>query len=213
MKCVRATKRSYSGEKAGFWFRAVGDGSGYHWTEGLMDRVGFPYYSTEATLRDGGSVRIRAIRPGDKERLLDALHRLSRQSVYFRFFKAKEELTEKQLSYFTEIDFIRHVGLVVTLWECGDEHVIGVGRYIALGRHRAEVAFTVVDEHQHRGIGTLLLKRLVPIARANGIQEFTAEVLARNVQMLKVFEHSGFDLRTSFEAGVVHVSFSIKGAK
>ncbi len=168
-------------------------------------------YEVEEILRDGGSIHIRAIRPGDKQRLIDHFQRLSQRSVYFRFFGAKKRLTEQELTRFTEPDFVNHVGLIATLREDGEERIIGVGRYIARtdqgAPHRAEVAFAVADEHQGRGIGTLLLEHLAPIARANGITEFEADVLGENNQMLDVFANSGFTVRRSIEAGVVHVSF------
>ena len=60
--------------------------------------------SYSVALRNGRSALIRAIRPDDKRRLLDAFHRLSGKSIYFRFFSLKKELTKKELKYFTEID-------------------------------------------------------------------------------------------------------------
>ncbi len=167
-------------------------------------------YDTAVVLKDGGSIRIRAIRPDDKERLLDHFHRLSERSVYFRFFSAKKRLTEEELRRFTEPDFRTHVALVATLLEDGQERIIGVGRYMLRAGgdpHRAEVAFAVADEHQGRGIGTALLEHLVHIARQSGITEFEADVLGENNQMLEVFARSGFRVRRSVEGGVVHVSF------
>jgi acetyl coenzyme A synthetase (ADP forming)-like protein len=166
------------------------------------------HYEAEEILRDGGSICIRAIRPDDKPLLLDHFHRLSQRSVYFRFFGAKKRLTDDELRRFTEPDFARHVGLVATLREGDAERIIGVGRYMMHDSdHRAEVAFAVADEHQGRGIGTLLLEHLAPFARANGITEFEAEVLGENNKMLEVFAKSGFVARRSVEGGVVHVTF------
>jgi acetyl coenzyme A synthetase (ADP forming)-like protein len=169
------------------------------------------HYAADEVLRDGGSIHIRAIRPDDKHRLIDHFQRLSQRSVYFRFFGAKKRLSDAELSRFTEPDFVRHVGLVATLWEGDEERIIGVGRYMARhdegAPHRAEVAFAVADDHQGRGIGTLLLEHLAPLARANGITEFEADVLGENNQMLRVFSDSGFVVHRSIESGVVHVSF------
>lgn len=169
------------------------------------------HYAVDEILRDGGSIRVRAIRPDDKERLLENFGRLSARSVYFRFFSAKRRLTEKELAYFTELDFKSHVALVATLWENGEEKIIGVGRYFVVdspeGPRRAEVAFAVVDEHQGRGIGTLLLQHLAPIARANGVTEFEADTLGENNQMIEVFANSGFRVTRSLEEGIVHISF------
>jgi acetyl coenzyme A synthetase (ADP forming)-like protein len=168
-------------------------------------------YRAEEILRDGGSIVVRAMRPDDKARLLEHFARLSARSVYFRFFNAKKALSDGEVARFTELDFTRRVALVATLVEDGVEHIIGVGRFNSLvddGKPwRAEVAFAVADAHQGRGIGTLLLDHLVPIARANGITEFQADVLGENNQMLDVFTHSGFVVQRSIEAGVFTLTF------
>src|SRR5262249_6362556 len=81
------------------------------------------HYATDALLRDGGSIHIRAIRPDDMQRLLDLFERLSSRSVYFRFFQTKQRLTDAELRYFTELDFTRDVALVATL-RVGQEEVV-----------------------------------------------------------------------------------------
>jgi GNAT superfamily N-acetyltransferase len=162
-------------------------------------------------LADGGSLIVRAIRPDDKARLADHFAHLGFESVRHRFFGAKRELTPKDLAYYTELDLATHVGLVATLVERGEERIVGVGRYFVDGR-RAEVAFAVVDAHQGRGIGTVLLDRLARIARAHGVEELYAEVLADNAAMLDVFRHSGFEVRERRVDGIVHVSLSARPA-
>jgi acetyl coenzyme A synthetase (ADP forming)-like protein len=169
-------------------------------------------YSVEELLRDGGSIRVRAIRPEDKERLAEHFATLSVRSVYFRFFGMKRRLSDDDLKRFTELDFVSHVGLVATLrTSTDDERIIGVGRYIrrpeTANQHRAEVAFAVSDDHQGRGVGTLLLEHLASIARQAGIVEFEADVLGENNRMLQVFGASGFVVKRSVEAGVVHLAF------
>jgi len=166
-------------------------------------------YAVEEILRDGGSIHVRAIRPDDRQRLLDHFQRLTARSVYYRFFGAKRRLTDSELDQFTRLDFVQKVALVATLLEDGEERIIGVGRYAVLpGKPTAaEVAFAVADEHQGRGVGTLLLDHLVRIARAGGVREFQADVLGENNRMLQVFATSGFVVTSSTEAGVVHLSF------
>ena len=168
-------------------------------------------YCVDEILRDGGSVRVRAVRPDDRERLRDSIARLSPESLYLRYFTAKRSLTEKEIDAFTQLDFVERVGLAVTLREADTEQIIGVGEYIVgpgpWDRPRAEVAFTVVDEHQGRGIGTLLLEHLAVVARARGIREFDADVLGQNRPMMSVFLRSGLPVRRTNEAGVVHMSF------
>ena len=80
---------------------------------------------------DGTSIRIRAIRPDDQERLHDHFKGLSEKSVYFRFMGIRRDLSPTDLKQLTELDFKSHVGLVATLTENGRERFIGVGRYIS----------------------------------------------------------------------------------
>jgi acetyl coenzyme A synthetase (ADP forming)-like protein len=178
-----------------------------------MMRMTVPsHYATDALLRDGGSIHIRAIRPDDKQRLQALFEGLSSRSVYFRFFQTKQRLTDDELRYFTELDFTRNVALVATLREGETEHIIGVGRYFRMEEDeqpttRAEVAFTVADAHQGRGVGTLLLEHLATVARRQGIDTFEAYVLGENNRMLQVFEASGFTVQRSLESGVFHIAF------
>jgi len=164
-------------------------------------------YSANEVLRDGGSIHIRAIRADDKARLLDHFRHMSQDSIYHRFFGLKHTLSEQDLVRFTEVDFVTHVALVATLRTGGDERFIGVGRYVTTGPARAEVAFAVLDEHQGRGIGTVLLDHLGRVARVLGITEFQADVLGDNNRMLEVFAKSGLRVKRSSDAGVVHLSF------
>ena len=119
------------------------------------------------------------------------------------------ELSDQALGYFTEIDHREHVALVAIEPDGEDECIVGVGRYIHKTPRCAEVALAVVDDHQGRGIGTVLLRHLVLIGRKTGVETFEADVLGENRQMLEVFAHSGFPLKRSSESGVVHLSFPI----
>jgi acyl-CoA synthetase (NDP forming)/RimJ/RimL family protein N-acetyltransferase len=163
-------------------------------------------WESDALLSDGATVHIRPVRPDDGDRLI-ALHgRLSPQSQYFRFFSPKPRLTEKEVERFANVDFLDRAALVATL---GDD-IIGVARYDRWpGRNEAEVAFTVDDAHQGRGISTLLLEHLSAVARQRGISRFTAEVLPDNRPMLSVFRRAGFEISSKFNAGVVDVAFDI----
>src|SRR5207245_5750036 len=119
------------------------------------------YYATDALLRDGSSIHLRAIRPDDKQRLLALFERLSSRSVYFRFFQTKQRLTDEELRYFTELDFTRDLALVATLREGQEEHIIGVGRSLRIQENgqpttHAEVALTVADAHQGLGAAARL---------------------------------------------------------
>ena len=174
--------------------------------EGVSDVAN---YRAEAVLRDGDSIHIRAIRPDDRERLLQHFSELSENSKYHRFFGIKRRLGDDEVERLTRLDFVSHVGLVATLRDGDHERFIGVARYVrGTEPARAEVAFAILDEHQGRGIGTVLLEHLSGIARASGITEFEADVLGDNSRMLDVFAKSGFRVRRVASSGVIHVAFS-----
>ena len=171
-------------------------------------------FQTVVSLRDGTTIRIRAIRPDDKHRLLGHFSRLSAQSVYRRFLGNKTALTPEDLAHFTELDFVDAVGLVATTLGQGDqERIVGVGRYFAdtsapgVAR-RAEMAFAVEDAHQGRGIATRLLEQLLLFARDGEIAVLEADMLADNVHMLHVFQRMGFTTSRS-SCGVIRVSLPL----
>jgi RimJ/RimL family protein N-acetyltransferase len=105
-----------------------------------------------------------------------------------------------------DVDFVSHVALVAKLEENGRGVIIGGARYVLVEQGKAEVAFAVVDSYQEQGVGTALMRHLAAIARHVGLKELTAEVLADNISMLKVFEKSGLRVRTIRDAGVIHVA-------
>jgi GNAT superfamily N-acetyltransferase len=158
---------------------------------------------------DGRPVVLRAIRPEDREAIHRGFHRMSERSVYQRFFQVKKDLSDKELSYLTELDFENHVGLVATLAE-GAEDGIGVGRYVVDSEGGApEVAFVVDEEHQGLGIATLLLRHLAAIARAKGHRELRALVLFDNRSMIEVFEHSGMLTGRRREGNVIELTLGL----
>jgi RimJ/RimL family protein N-acetyltransferase len=163
-------------------------------------------FCAEESLRDGTRVTIRAARPDDRERIAKAFAGLDRESIYTRFFSYKTELREAELAQIDAMDFVRDVLLVVTVARDGDEIIVASARYIAPGRAPvAEVAFTVEEDYQGRGLASRLLRHLIAIACHSGIERFEADVLAGNKAMLAVFERSGLPVRQQREGGVVHL--------
>lgn len=162
-------------------------------------------YSFVETLRNGRRVELRALRPADRDDLIAALGRVSAQSLYRRFFSVKRHFTEKETSFFVNIDFTNHVALVAVIDEGGRPVIAGGGRYVVVSPGKAEAAFAVVDQYQGQGIGAALLRHLIIIARQANLQEFVAEVLPENIAMLKVFDKSGLPVRKKREAATIHV--------
>ena len=168
-------------------------------------------YKAHETLKDGRSVTVRAIRADDKETVLQGLSLFSDASLYKRFHGAKTGLSDKELTFYTEIDYLYHVALLVVLKENGQ--AIGGGRFIAqdeaLPPRSAELAFAVADNFQGLGVATIILKHLIHIAREEGIGMFEADVLVENSAMTRVFEKSGLPVTKTYEGRNVHVTMTL----
>lgn len=164
------------------------------------------------TLKNGVTVKIRAIRPADKACLADAFGRLDPESIYTRFFQAKGSLSDQELRAATEVDFENVAALVVTIESRGKETIIGSGRYVSFdlsGARSAEIAFIVEEDYHGLGIAGRMLKHLVRIAREKGVAQFEAEVLPQNKAMLAVFSRSGLPLQLTQANGTIHVTLSL----
>jgi RimJ/RimL family protein N-acetyltransferase len=126
---------------------------------------------------------IRPIRPDDKALLADGLRRLSPQSAQRRFLTPKRSFSRAELRYLTEVDGRDHVALVVEYLADPVRRLIAVGRFVRLqdDPEAADVAFTVADDWQGRGVGSLLGEKLAAEARLLGIRRFTATMASDNV--------------------------------
>jgi acyl-CoA synthetase (NDP forming)/GNAT superfamily N-acetyltransferase len=157
-------------------------------------------------LADGETGYIRAITVDDAPQLLAFHERQPRENLYRRFFSPKPTLNATELAHFTDVDFVDRVALVL---EIRGEFSAWASYERWPGRDDADVAFMVDDGHQGKGIATLLLEHLAAIARSNGIQRFTADVLADNRGMLRVFARAGWPVQRHFDSGVMELEFPL----
>lgn len=166
--------------------------------------IGPPELRTTLVLHDGTQVHFRPIHPTDVPRMKDLFHALSQQAINFRFMTSQSKgVSLKQIQNFVYVDHRNEVTIVGTIPEAHGEDIFAMGDYYLDPRtNLAEVAFIVRDDWQGKGIGKFLLRHLASIARRNGIAGFTAEVLAQNRAMGKVFESSGLQVTSSLEEGV-----------
>jgi acyl-CoA synthetase (NDP forming)/RimJ/RimL family protein N-acetyltransferase len=163
------------------------------------------HWEADVILRDGRICHIRPIRPDDRDALAVFHESLSAETVYYRFFAPYPTLTEKDLVRFTNVDYVDRVALVALV--AGE--IIGVGRYDRIDRAEAEIAFVISDDHQGRGLGSILLEHLAVAARERGITRFVAEVLPTNRRMLATFEEAGYKPTQAMDEGVVKLHFDI----
>lgn len=166
-------------------------------------------YSALEKLRSGRELEVRAFRPDDGEALVAAAEQVGPRSRYLRFFTLKREFTEREKTFFLNVDFDRHVALVGVFEEAGTKSIVGAGRYVMTEPGKAEVAFTVIDKYQGQGIGAALLRHLIVVARGRGLHTLIAEVLPENKPMLHVFRNSGLPVDMVSDRDVVHLTMQL----
>ena len=161
--------------------------------------------TVSAMLVDGTEVEFRPIGPDDKPLLERGMAKLSPASRRLRFMSSVDNLSRSQLAYLTEIDHQAHLawGALVA----GEP--VAVARII---RHpdesaSAEIAITVVDEWQRRGVGKLLVRLLAEVGRSLGVERFDFEALAENQGIVRLL--GGFGAVHSLSEGVVSGSLPV----
>ncbi len=163
------------------------------------------HWEADVLLLDGGTARIRPVRPDDADLLVALFDRLSDEAKYLRFMAPKAHLSDYEVQRYTVVDFHTRVVLVATL---GDE-MIGMGSYDLMDDDEAEVAFLVDDAQQGRGLGALLLEHLAQAGRERGINRFVAEVLPENGKMIWAFRAAGYAIKRGIAQGLFRYEFPV----
>jgi RimJ/RimL family protein N-acetyltransferase len=160
-------------------------------TARLASQLVRPAKGRKVRLRDGSAVLIRPVRPADDGQLADGFARLSDRSRRMRFLGSKEALSAAELRYFTDVDHRDHEALGALDHARGGG--VGIARYVRDRNNprTAEIAVTVIDDWQGRGLGTELLARLSERASQEGIDRFTAAVSADNAAMAGLLRNFG----------------------
>ncbi|MGH8957728.1 MAG: GNAT family N-acetyltransferase [Acidimicrobiia bacterium] len=133
-------------------------------------------------LDDGTDIVLRPVRPEDKALLVTGMARLSDRSRRQRFLSPTDRLTRGQLAYLTEIDQSDHQAWGVL----AKGEPVAVGRLIRLNEEEGEVAITVVDAWQRRGVGDLLIRFLAVLAKDAGIRRLIFISLPENVGIARL---------------------------
>ena len=165
-----------------------------------------PAAAMYALLTDGSTVEIRPARPQDAE-AVRAMHAgMSPDNIYLRFFSLSPSAAEQEAKRVCREPDPGHAALLA--WQ--DDRLVGVASYEPAGKPGlAEIAFAVPDDMHGRGIASLLLEHLVWQARQCGLQAFSAETLAENSAMLRVFADAGLPAKRRIADGVVELTFPL----
>lgn len=154
--------------------------------------------------RDGTDIIVRPVRMSDEEALQDLFYSLSNESARQRFLARKSAYPHAEMQRLVDADYVQSFGLVAGV--PGTDELIAMARYDMDPATRfADIAFAVRDAWQRRGIGSILMRRMLAAARANGLQGFSADVMAGNRGMLMVFQQSGLVVQNRYDGAVYHL--------
>jgi GNAT superfamily N-acetyltransferase len=151
-------------------------------------------YPSRVQLRDGAAVILRPVNPSDGPLLAEGFARLSAESRRLRFLGVKKELSAMEVRYFTDVDHFDHEAIGAI--GASDGRGVGIARYVRnfADPHRADVAVTVIDEWQRRGLGAALLAALSGCASRRGIRQFSAVVAGDNVAVVRLLRRMDADV-------------------
>jgi len=163
--------------------------------------------STEHVIKNGISVRFRAIKPSDEEEMRRLFYRFSDEAVYYRYFSTVKTMPHSRMQEYVNVDFSQTMSIVGIIEEHGHEYIIAESRYIKNRQNLfAEVAFIVDEKYQRLGIATYMYQMLVRLAKEEGVKGFTADVLFSNIEMMKVFAKGGQKTSANLENGLYEVT-------
>ncbi|MGI9406136.1 MAG: GNAT family N-acetyltransferase [Hyphomicrobiaceae bacterium] len=169
-----------------------------------------PLTSFQTELRDGTPVQVRPVESGDQHLLEMGLEHLSEQSRYLRFFRPVHQLSDKELEKFTKVDQTNHIAVGAIDLTHSETYPVGIARCIRLENRpdEAEMAVAVIDSHQGKGLGTILLAAISLAATARDITTLVATVLRENHSMRDLLHELGATSDHG-EAGVVSMRIPI----
>ncbi len=158
------------------------------------------------TLRNGASVRVRAIRPDDERRLMALCRRLSPRTLYQRFFSFRRLLPEEAHA-FANVDYQRRMAVVAEVDDGQEPELVGVARYGLSDDGPADIGLVVADAWQGLGLGSLLLEEILRAGEQRGIHEFSADVLTDNPRALRLLARHTAITRRTVASGITSLVF------
>ncbi|MFO7714432.1 GNAT family N-acetyltransferase [Desulfosarcina sp.] len=161
------------------------------------------------TFKNGVTIRFRALKPSDEEEMRRLFYRFSDKAIYYRYFTPIKTMPHARMQAYVNVDYRDVLSVVGLTGPPGQGQIIAEARF---ARHKdkpyVDVAFVVDEDYQGLGIATYLYRMLARLARQRGARGMTADVLATNQAMIKVFEKGGYPVRSRFEDGAYALTIS-----
>jgi len=165
---------------------------------------------TRHTFKNNLNIRFRAIKPSDEDQMRRLFYRFSDKAIYYRYFSPIKTMPHERMQEYVNVDYRDVLSIVALIGEPGQQTLIAEARY---ARHRnkpvVDVAFVVDETYQGYGIATYLYQMLAKLARERGVQGMTADVLASNRYMMKVFEKGPYPVQAKMEQGVYALTIDL----
>jgi RimJ/RimL family protein N-acetyltransferase len=152
-------------------------------------------WTSSAQTHAGVQIRIRPLRPDDREREIAFINSLSERSRYFRLLTPFKFLPPHLVDQLMDIDYAKRMAFVATIPTSSGEKFVGIARYGETDQAGvAELGISVADSWQRMGIARLLVTHLLRFAQERGIQEMTGIVLPENAPMIALARSLGFTI-------------------
>jgi acetyltransferase len=170
------------------------------------------FLAEDVVLGDGHRILLRPIRPEDEPAHHEFISHLSASDLRFRFFGVTREMPHSQLARFTQIDYDREMAFVAIDLIDGKPRTIGVVRAIADPDNRqAEFAVVIRSDLKRRGLGAILMRKIIGYCRSRGTEEIVGQILVENTGMRKLARQLGFVEARSLATDVVEVRLPLTG--
>ncbi|HQL83735.1 MAG TPA: GNAT family N-acetyltransferase, partial [Spirochaetota bacterium] len=161
------------------------------------------HLETYRRTRSGLKLFFRPVRISDEDLIKDFFYSLSDQSLQRRFMTIRKDIPHKLRQKFVIIDYSHEIVILACVVKNDMEVIVGIGQYVKWDdKNYADVAFAVQDDYQGKGIGTELLDYITLLAKNEGLQGFTADVLGENRPMQALFDKMGYHVEKKIEDGV-----------
>jgi len=158
------------------------------------------------TLKDGTKVLLRPIKPSDATLKQHLFYALSKETIKKRYLGSLKAMPLKRIWPYVTVDYENEMSIVGVVMEGGMEKFVAIGSYARIPHTRmAEVSLVVRDDWQNKGLGTLLLKYLIEIAKKKGFEGFTAWVLIENTKMMHIFKKLSYPIKYRIEGNLYYV--------
>ncbi|MDK9708822.1 MAG: GNAT family N-acetyltransferase [Desulforhopalus sp.] len=171
-------------------------------TLGEAARAVYPVQLEETLTINGVNITVRPAKPVDERRIQEHYYSLPKEDILSRFFCQKTIFARAEMESRSHVDYVNDLTFVAVVGEFGFGRVVAVAESMKLpDKNMAEVAFSVSEEYQGKGLGTFFIKKLAAVARENGIGGLMAYTFPSNKAMINLFKTLPYKVKTQYEDG------------